>query len=255
MGENNNIRSELIRTRIFRGIAGNLARVTGAQKWQIPGMNEHHSINDESELTCPAGDDNCPNISEVKKLREEVKQLAALVRTDELTGLFNFRYFTQALSLEMERTRRSGQPTCLIMCDLDHFKDINDMHGHEVGNMVLSHVSSLIRKTIRRLDIPCRYGGEEFALVLPDTTLRQGVRFANRLRLIIENSPLKSGDFLLGIEASFGVDVYMRGEEVTEKEFVERVDGFLYAAKQNGRNQVCHAAFDQRTEGADSIGI
>lgn len=218
-------------------------------------MNDHRSINEESELTCPAGDDNCPNIPEVIKLREEVKQLAALVRTDELTGLFNYRYFTQALSLEMERTRRSGQPTCLIMCDLDHFKDINDMHGHQVGNMVLSHVSSLIRKTIRRLDIPCRYGGEEFALILPDTTLRQGVRFANRLRLIVENSPLKSGDLLLGIEASFGVDVYMRGEEITEKGFVERVDGFLYSAKQNGRNQVCHAAFDQRTEGPDSIGI
>lgn len=223
-------------------------------------MNDHRSIDDEEPLIhCPAGDDNCPNLSEVHKLREEVKQLAALVRTDELTGLFNFRYFTQALSLEMERTRRSGQPTCLIMCDLDHFKDINDLHGHEVGNLVLSHVSSLIRKTIRRLDIPCRYGGEEFALILPDTTLRQGVRFANRLRLIIENSPLKSGDILLGIEASFGVDVYTRGEDIKEKEFVERVDGFLYAAKQNGRNQVCHASFDQgageENDSGQSVGL
>lgn len=216
-------------------------------------MNDHHSIGDEIESDpCPAGDDKCTNLSEVKRLREEVKQLAALVRTDELTGLFNFRYFTQALSLEMERTRRSGQPTCLIMCDLDHFKDINDIHGHEVGNMVLSHVSSLIRKTIRRLDIPCRYGGEEFALILPDTTLRQGVRFANRLRLIIENSPLKNGGLMLGIEASFGVDVYTRGEDVTESAFVERVDGFLYAAKANGRNQVCHASFERSDDGESS---
>ena len=211
-------------------------------------MNDHQTIADQSAVTCPAGDDNCPNLQEVRKLREEVKQLAALVRTDELTGLFNFRYFTQALSLEMERTRRSGQPTCLIMCDLDRFKDINDLHGHEMGNLVLAHVSSLIRKTIRRLDIPCRYGGEEFALILPDTTLRQGVRFANRLRLIIESSPTKSADGPLPVEASFGVDVYTRGEELSEKEFTERVDGYLYAAKQSGRNQVCHAPFNDEDE-------
>ncbi|MEC7187704.1 MAG: GGDEF domain-containing protein, partial [Pseudomonadota bacterium] len=80
----------------------------------------------------------------------------------------------QALSLEMERTRRSGQTVCLIMCDLDHFKDINDEHGHEVGNLVLAHVAGLVRRAIRRLDISCRYGGEEFALILPDTGMPQG---------------------------------------------------------------------------------
>lgn len=193
--------------------------------------------------SCPAGDDKCTNLSEVKRLQEEIKQLAALVRTDELTRLFNFRYFNQALSLEMERTRRSGQPTCLIMLDLDHFKAVNDAYGHEAGNAVLSHVSSLIKKTVRRLDIPCRYGGEEFTIILPDTTLRQGVRFANRLRLIIENSPAKASDALLGIEASFGVDVYTKGDQLTEKEFVEKVDSFLYLAKQEGRNKVCHSTF------------
>ena len=216
-------------------------------------MNDHHSIDNARTAPCPAGDDNCPNLTEVEKLREEVKQLAALVRTDELTSLFNFRYFNQALSLEMERTRRSGQPTCLIMCDLDHFKDINDVHGHEVGNIVLNHVAGLIKKTIRRLDIPCRYGGEEFALILPDTQLQQGVRFANRLRLIIENSPIEAGDLMLGIEASFGVDVYRRGDQLTEKEFVEKVDSFLYLAKQEGRNRVCHASFteDEAEEAVD----
>lgn len=190
--------------------------------------------------SCPAGDDRCPNLAEVEKLRDEIKHLAAMVRTDELTGLFNFRYFNQALSLEMERTRRSGQPTCLIMLDLDHFKDVNDLHGHEIGNAVLGHISHLIQKTIRRLDIPCRYGGEEFTIILPDTTLKQGVRFANRLRLIIENSPIDAGDTRLAIEASFGVDVYKRGDQASEKEFVEKVDGFLYMAKQEGRNRVCH---------------
>jgi len=161
-----------------------------------------------------------------------------------LTGLYSFRYFYQALSLEMERTRRSGQPTCLIMLDLDHFKAVNDAYGHEVGNIVLSHISNLISQSVRRLDIPCRYGGEEFTIILPDTTLEQGIRFANRLRLIIENSPVKTRDALLGIEASFGVDVFIKGEELLEKEFLEKVDSFLYLAKQEGRNKVCHASID-----------
>lgn len=206
-------------------------------------MNSKQSDNRIAVGSCPAGDDKCTNLSEVNRLREEIKQLAALVRTDELTRLFNFRYFNQALSLEMERTRRSGQSTCLIMLDLDHFKAINDSYGHEAGNIVLGHVSGLIKKTVRRLDIPCRYGGEEFTIILPDTTLRQGVRFANRLRLIIENSPTKASDALLGIEASFGVDVYTKGDQLTEKEFLEKVDSFLYLAKQEGRNRVCHSSF------------
>lgn len=203
-------------------------------------MGDNQADNSSTSKPCPAGDENCTHLSEVLRLQEEVQRLAAQVRTDELTRLFNFRYFNQALSLEMERSRRSGQSTCLIMLDLDHFKSINDAYGHEAGNIVLRHVADLVQKTIRRLDIPCRYGGEEFTIILPDTTLRQGVRFANRLRLIIKNSPIKIGDVLLGIEASFGVDVYNRGDRLSEKDFIEKVDGLLYRAKQGGRNRVCH---------------
>jgi two-component system cell cycle response regulator len=203
-----------------------------------------HSNKKTAVSPCPAGDDKCTNLPEVQRLQDEIKRLAALVRTDALTGLYSFRYFYQALSLEMERTRRSGQPTCLIMLDLDHFKAVNDAYGHEVGNIVLSHISNLISQSVRRLDIPCRYGGEEFTIILPDTTLEQGIRFANRLRLIIEKSPVKTSDVLLGIEASFGVDVFIKGEELLEKEFLEKVDSFLYLAKQEGRNKVCHASID-----------
>ncbi len=110
---------------------------------------------------CPAGDAICPHYRELQRLREENQELAALVRTDELTGLFNFRYFLQAVELEMERSRRSDQPTTLIMMDIDHFKEVNDQHGHEVGNLTLAHVAKVIRNAIRRLDIPCRYGGED----------------------------------------------------------------------------------------------
>lgn len=182
----------------------------------------------------------CPNLTELERLRQEVRELAALVRTDELTGLYNFRYFNQAVELEMERTRRSGQPTVLIMMDLDHFKEVNDAHGHEVGNKVLADVARVIRSAIRRLDIPCRYGGEEFALILPDTDLTAGVLFAGRLRLMLESSVIQAGDIAVRVTASFGVDEYRPDDERSLKEFVDRVDAYLYDAKTRGRNTVRH---------------
>lgn len=109
------------------------------------------------------------------------------------------------------------------MLDLDYFKAANDAYGREADNFVLGHISSLIKKSVRRLDMPCRYEGEEFTISLPNTTLRQEIRFANRLCLIIENPPAKTSDALLGVEASFGVEVYVKGDELTEKEYVEKV--------------------------------
>ena len=193
---------------------------------------------------CPSGDENCPHLPELVKLREEVRELAALVRTDELTGLYNFRYFNQAVELEMERTRRSGQPTVLIMMDLDHFKNVNDAYGHEVGNHVLNYVAKIIRNTIRRLDIPCRYGGEEFALILPDTDLAPGVMFANRLRLIVESARIDIQGLKVNLTASLGVDVYQKGDERNAKQFIDKVDAFLYDAKVCGRNNVQHPSLD-----------
>lgn len=203
-------------------------------------MPEYHDKKEFTEVECPAGNDLCPHIPTITQLQKEVQELKALVRTDELTGLYNFRYFTQALELEMERTRRSEQPTCLIMLDLDYFKKINDIYGHEIGNKVLSHTANLVRKTIRRLDIPCRYGGEEFMLILPDTSLSDGVRFANRLRTLINNSLIDVDGKALQISASFGVDVYTPGDQRSDTEFIKNVDRYLYQAKAEGRNRVCH---------------
>ena len=204
-------------------------------------MTEFPNNPNPASIACPECQADCSHLTEIRKLREEVNQLQALVRTDELTGLFNFRYFSHAMELEMERTRRSGQPTSLIMFDLDHFKDINDDHGHEAGNAVLTHVAALVRKTLRRLDIPCRYGGEEFTIILPDTSLTDGILLANRLRVIIENSTIASEEKQLKVTASFGVDRYSTGDTRTEKEFIEKVDSFLYQAKEEGRNRVCHS--------------
>ena len=193
-------------------------------------------------------DANCPHWQELQRLREENKELSSLVRLDDLTGLFNFRYFNQAVELEMERSRRSDQPTVLIMMDLDYFKEVNDLHGHEIGNYALAHIAKIIRNSIRRLDTPCRYGGEEFAIILPDTPLSAGVLFANRLRLQIENAHIEIQGSDVRLTASFGVDVYRKEDKRELSDFIERADGMLYAAKTKGRNQVCHPPFDVNLE-------
>ncbi len=180
-------------------------------------------------------------LSEVELLRRQVEYLRTLVHTDELTGLSNLRHFNETLSLELERTRRTSQPTCLILMDLDNFKEVNDNHGHEVGNSVLCHLAELIRSATRRLDTPCRFGGDEFAVILPGTGLEQGIGLAERLRTLIQHSPFEMGRIRLQIGASMGVGVYeAEGEDRSEREFVEGVDRLLYLSKRKERGRICH---------------
>lgn len=194
--------------------------------------------------TCPAGREACPVLAELLHLREECLRLRKLSQTDPLTGLYNRRGLLAALDREMERTRRTGLVTSLIMMDLDHFKVFNDTYGHQFGDAVLHRVGLLLMETIRKLDIPCRYGGEEFALILPGTRLPQGVRLAERLRVSLPQVWMAPQDRPEGITASFGVDVYSGKEELTPEAFLQRADRWLLLAKARGRNTVCHP--DQR---------
>lgn len=191
---------------------------------------------------CPAGKKDCFIIAELVEIRQSLAELAEQVRTDPLTGLANYRYFSQALEQEMERTQRSGQPTTLIMLDIDHFKKVNDRWGHEVGNQALVHIAKLMLETVRKLDIPCRYGGEEFAIILPNTELSASVPVAERLRRAIDETPLTVDEKKLSLTASLGIGSYLLGEKATPEELVQRADHYLYLAKQEGRNQVRHAA-------------
>lgn len=193
-----------------------------------------------AQLQCPLGDPACAYLTELEQLRSEVNALSALVRTDELTGLFNYRHFMQAMELEIERTRRSLRPMALIMLDLDHFKIFNDRWGHVFGNSSLVHIARLILGTSRKLDIACRFGGEEFAIILPDTSLRSGVLLANRLHQKIAASVLRYDDQPVSVTASFGVDVYLPTDRDYPSQFLHRADAWLSKAKANGRNQVCH---------------
>ncbi len=191
-----------------------------------------------THIDCPAQIKHCPVVEELVELKNECRRLQEMTRRDTLTGYFNFRYLLEALSDEMERTRRTGLPTGLIMIDIDHFKRVNDTFGHEVGNKALKWCTRLWRSNIRRIDIPCRYGGEEFAIVLPSTRLAQAVRAAERLRGAIADDPLDLGNTQIGLTASFGVDVYTAKETLEPKEFISRADGFLLNAKETGRNCV-----------------
>jgi two-component system cell cycle response regulator len=201
-----------------------------------------------TEITCPVGAEHCPTLEEVQRLQGECRELERQLQLDHLTHLFNVRYLFTALEHEMERTRRTGLPTALIMIDLDHFKQINDNFGHQTGNQVLQWVSKLWRETLRRIDIACRYGGEEFAMILPATRLTQAVRAAERLRAILESSSLKLKERTIRITASFGVDSYALREELTVDAFVQRVDRLLLEAKATGRNRVCHQTAEARRE-------
>jgi len=193
-----------------------------------------------SELreSCPVDEPGCPVLEEVNRLRQECKRLQELSDQDSLTSLFNFRYLMAALSREMERTRRSGLPTGLLIFDLDHFKQVNDTFGHEAGNKVLKRVSKVTLLNIRRIDIPCRFGGEEFVVILPATRLTHAVHAAERLRKSLEENPVGMDDKVIPFTASFGVDVYSGRNRLSSNQFLKRTDHFLMDAKKNGRNRV-----------------
>lgn len=203
---------------------------------------------------CPVGERRCEHIEALIAAWQERDALAELVLTDPLTRLFNFRHFSQSLEQEQERTHRSGQPTALIMLDLDRFKEVNDEWGHEVGNQVLCHVAALMVKLLRKIDIPCRYGGEEFALILPGTPLPRAVNAARRLRAAIQDTPLLVDGKPLFVTASMGVSVYLRDSHCSAEAFVKQVDGLLYEAKSQGRNRVVHPDLE-RMKPKGQVGI
>ncbi len=204
-------------------------------------MSEHKEK--DREMICPVGVADCQWLTELKDLQAENAELKQLVTTDTLTGLYNFRYFREMLAKEMEQTQRSGIPTGLIMIDLDFFKAINDEWGHEGGNQALIMAASVFRQAVRLSDIVCRYGGEEFAIILPQTRLATAVNIAERVRQWLEQSTVEFDEHQFPITASFGVGVYQRGQAMTAEAFIDSVDQYLYQAKQQGRNRVAHADF------------
>jgi len=201
---------------------------------------------------CPVNFNNCAHLDELAVLRNRVAELNTQVITDELTGLFNYRHLLHTLGVEIERVRRSGGEFSVLIVDFDNFKKLNDTHGHEFGNLVLRTAGTFYRKSLRKLDVPCRFGGEEFVMVLPGTGLREAVLLAERLRKGVEAIQLCSeGDRVL-VTVSTGVDVFRARDQITPDQLIHRADKHLLHAKHMGKNRVCFPDYADQSGGMSS---
>ncbi|MDB5100543.1 MAG: Sensory transduction histidine kinase [Cyanobacteria bacterium RYN_339] len=166
--------------------------------------------------------------------------LATRARVDGLTGLFNRAFFDDTLAKDLLLAQRHDRPLSLVMVDVDHFKKLNDTYGHPFGDAVLQRVAKTLMATIRQTELPCRYGGEEFAVVLRETDLAGAMRTAERLRVAIEGIELSHGGNPVRITASLGVscvDALADPRNGTPMDLLADADAGLYAAKQGGRNR------------------
>lgn len=169
-----------------------------------------------------------------RRLREQNQILSEMSRTDGLSGLLNRRYWEEAVAAEFERCARTGACASLLMLDLDHFKSINDRHGHPVGDEVIRGVAEILRGALRGDDVPGRYGGEEFGVLLPETPEAGAEVIAERIRRRIERAALaRSG---LRATASIGI-AEIGARDVDYTVWISHADRALYAAKERGRNR------------------
>jgi two-component system, cell cycle response regulator len=182
------------------------------------------------------------NALEKASLRREMRmaqeKLTEMSIRDELTGMYNRRYFQDALEREISGAQRYRHSLALCIIDLDHFKLVNDSYGHLCGDLVLQEFGKLLGDSIRKYDVACRYGGEEFAVILPDTTLDKALALCERFRERVANHIFAYNDVTLRITASVGVTARPAKSETTGKQLVELADKALYRAKSQGRNKV-----------------
>ncbi|MFF7710857.1 diguanylate cyclase [Pseudomonas sp. NPDC007930] len=174
------------------------------------------------------------NRRQLLKVNQELQKLSS---TDRLTGLYNRGHWEEALKFEYARHVRYGNMSSLIMFDIDHFKKVNDTYGHPTGDKVIQSVANVVRELIRDSDICGRYGGEEFALLLPDTDKAGGQILAERLRQTIESMTVKHDGKEVRFTISLGVADLAR-PLADHKELIEHADQALYASKKGGRNRV-----------------
>ena len=177
------------------------------------------------------------------RLRHNVQLSLEMAVTDQLTGLHNRRYMAKHLDNLMMAAEKSGKSIAFLMLDIDYFKSVNDGHGHDIGDEVLKEFASRIGANIRGIDLACRFGGEEFVVVMPDTDVSVAVIIGERLRKSIETSPMpiSRAPGSLSITISIGI-AGSEGEGDTAEALLHRADQALYSAKRNGRNRVVAAA-------------
>ncbi|ALN73381.1 PleD family two-component system response regulator [Aureimonas sp. AU20] len=172
-------------------------------------------------------------------LRRSVQTTIELATIDPLTGLYNRRFLDGHLAQASEQSARSGRPLCVLILDIDHFKQINDTYGHDVGDEVLRQFAERVRRSLRASDLAARIGGEEFALLMPDTDLASAEGAAERLRKLIEVEPFEVQDLAIPVTSSVGL-ARLNGME--PRGLMKRADIALYEAKRGGRNRVVVAS-------------
>jgi two-component system cell cycle response regulator len=176
------------------------------------------------------------DIVEIQSAKDRYEFLAA---TDPLTGCLNRRSLLERLEGEFERSRRYGLALSILMVDLDHFKEINDVHGHLAGDDVLRRVGALLRAQLRNVDTVARYGGEEFVAVLPETSFDGALVLAERIREAIAEAKFVHEEIEFTVTASVGVAAPNKDATQTPQDVLAAADEALYRAKNSGRNQVC----------------
>ncbi|MEF0939121.1 PleD family two-component system response regulator [Rhizobium sp. BR 362] len=177
------------------------------------------------------------------RLRASVQHTIELAVTDALTGLNNRRYLDNHLKILFNRSLTRGRPLSVLITDIDRFKQVNDTYGHDAGDEVLKEFAARIRSTVRGADLACRYGGEEFVVVMPDTLPEVSAAVAERLRAAVETIPftLREAGVALNVTASFGISSRLETVE-TPEQLMKQADRALYEAKHGGRNRVVAAA-------------
>jgi two-component system cell cycle response regulator len=172
------------------------------------------------------------------ELRDSVSSTMQLAIVDDLTGLYNRRYFDRHLELMLSKAQTQGRKMAVMMLDIDHFKAVNDTYGHEAGDKILQEFSLRIQNNIRGVDLPCRYGGEEFVVLMPDTSPSDAANIAERVRRAVESNGFDAGTgSAIAITVSAGVALNVSGTDEPAK-LLKRADVALYQAKHNGRNRV-----------------
>jgi diguanylate cyclase len=180
---------------------------------------------------------------EVEELRKEVHRAREEAMIDGLTGLANRRSFDIALSSHFANLDAQSPGLCLLIADIDHFKEINDTYGHLFGDKVITSIAAVLRNSVKGNDLAARYGGEEFVVILPDTPIQSALVLAERIRKVIENYHIRrtgSNEVVASVTVSLGVACRCAGE--SEQQLIARADEALYKSKQGGRNRVTSAA-------------
>jgi diguanylate cyclase (GGDEF)-like protein len=173
------------------------------------------------------------------ELRDANKALRELSFRDNLTGLYNHRSFQEMMDKEVSRAQRYERPLSLVLVDIDNFKRVNDIYGHPVGDQVLRAIGSKLESTTRKSGAVARYGGDEFALIVPETDMNGATILAERCRLAIEQMTIQVGNQTIRTTVSFGVSSYSHGLPGMSKAWMlDAADKALYQSKRAGRNKV-----------------